>query len=68
MSFIWDGKKFGTVSELFEHFDSKTTWYEKKIIFPFHRRVINPIKNFYYGLIHLPKNIKKWGKFVWYLS
>lgn len=66
MSFLSDGKKFATVEELFTHFDSEIKWYEKKIIFPFHRRFINPIKNFYYGLIHLPRNIKKWGKFIWY--
>jgi hypothetical protein len=27
--------------------------------------MFNSIKTFYYNLIHLPRNLRKWAKFVW---
>ena len=66
MSFIVDGKKLDSVNDFIAYMDSQITWYEKWFFHPYFKWISEPIKNFYYGLIHLPKNIKKWGKFVWY--
>jgi hypothetical protein len=60
-----DGKSFSSVDEWRKHIESKYTWFEKHIEIPFYQNVWNPISTFYYGLIHLPGNIKRWYKVVW---
>lgn len=49
---------------MIEKYNNELTWFERRISIPLSRKVIEPIKIFYYDLIHLPGNIKKWGYFV----
>lgn len=58
--------KFNSIEEWMQSVSSRLNWFERNIEIPFYRYFWNPISNFYYGLLHLPSNIRKWGKFVWY--
>jgi hypothetical protein len=60
-----DKKEYTTVQEWFDDMGSKFNWFERNIEIPFYRYFWNYVREFYYGLIHLPGNISKWGKFVW---
>lgn len=65
MTIKTDKKQYSTVQEWFDDMGSNFNWFERKIEIPFHRYFWNYVSDFYYGLIHLPGNIRKWGKFVW---
>jgi len=58
--------KFDSVEEWMQSISSRLNWFERNIEIPFYRYFWNHVKEFYYGLKHLPGNIRKWGKFVWY--
>lgn len=45
--------------------DVKITKTDLYIWFPLHRAFVAPLRNFYYNLKHLPKNLTKWARFVW---
>ena len=60
-----DGKEFESIDELIDHWESKRTWFEKYIELPFHHKFLNPLRDFYYNLKHLPGNIKRWWPVVW---
>lgn len=57
--------KFNSVEEWMESMTSRLNWFERNIEIPFYRYFWNYVRDFYYGLLHLPGNIRKWGKFVW---
>jgi len=58
-------KKYTNMQEWLDELQSKLNWFERNIEIPFYRHIWNPVRDFYYGLIHLPGNIRKWAKFVW---
>lgn len=57
---------FNSVEEWIENRYTRFNWFERNIEIPFYRYFWNYVTNFYYGLRHLPGNIRKWCKFVWY--
>ena len=61
-----DTKEYATVQEWVDDMNAGFNWFERNIEFPFHRLICNHVRDFYYGLMHLPGNIRKWGSFVWY--
>ena len=61
-----DITKFDSVEDWMKSISSRLNWFERNIEIPFYRHFWNHVTEFYYGLKHLPGNIKKWGKFVWY--
>lgn len=66
MTIVTSKKTYNSVIEMFEDFNLHFNWFERNIEIPFHRYIWNHVRDFYYGLMHLPGNIRKWGKFVWY--
>lgn len=54
-----------TWEDVMKSIKDKETWFEKYIEYPLYRHVWTPINNFYYGLYHLPRNIKRFFKVVW---
>ncbi len=60
-----DNKRYNSVTEMFEDFNVHFNWFERNIEIPFRRHIWNHVRDFYYGLMHLPGNIRKWGSFVW---
>ncbi len=63
---LTNGKKtFKSVDEWIEDMKANETWFEKYIEYPFYQRFWTPLTNFYYGLYHLPGNIKRFFKVVY---
>lgn len=58
--------KYDSVEDWMQSISGRLNWFERNIEIPFYRYFWNHVRDFYYGLRYLPKNIKKWGKFVWY--
>ena len=61
-----DITKFDSVEDWMNSISSRLNWFERNIEIPFYRHFWNHVTEFYYGLKHLPRNIKKWARFVWY--
>ena len=66
MSIKTDKKEYATAQEWFADMNASLNWFERNIEIPFYRHIWNHVRDFYYGLRHLPGNIRKWGSFVWY--
>lgn len=53
------------IDKWIEEMNHKMNWFEKYIEIPIHRHILNPFRDTYYNLKHLPSNLKRWLPFVW---
>lgn len=52
--------------KLCKELEDNMTWWDRYIVSPFYQSFWCHVEAIYYGLKHLPGNLKKWAMFVWH--
>ncbi len=52
-------------NKILDDIELNFSWFEKYIEIPIYKHVLNPFRDIYYNLIHLPGNLKRWLPFIW---